>query len=331
MKEPAMTTTTTTLPDWPLAFGLTTINWDGKQMTLRTEAELRRDLEPMCAAGLRHVHVASFHYEEPAAFALADGVALLARLLREYGLAVSSHHCQVPTFTLPGTDQTAVRQRLLDTVALLAPLGPTALVVHPGRAWGHYDTVAEIVATYDRMAAQVGQAALIATSADNLRAMARAAAAQGQTLALENLGRWEPLGNLDTLPQLVAAIGEPNAGYCYDSGHAHAFGQPQRQWLELIGRKLFATHFHDNHGRGVTMYPPTGWVANHKSVDEHLPVGFGTIPWQEVIQQLAANGYAGVVSFETGGWPGPDVAAGYRQAIAWWRTCTQLALRGKGH
>jgi sugar phosphate isomerase/epimerase len=53
-----------------------------------------------------------------------------------------------------------------------------------------------------------------------------------------------------------------------------------------MGGKLFETHFHDNRGRRV---------------DEHLPVGFGTIPWFEVIQAMEDIRFPGPVTFETTG------------------------------
>lgn len=318
---------TTPTPDWPLAYGFTPVTWDGTIMGLRPDQELRDELAVHRDAGLSYVHLASFHFEEPTDFEVSEAVKRIADLLAEHDLRPASHHCMVPTFAKPGDDQGDVQQRLVDTCAMLAPLGPTALVVHPGRSWGRHTTMQSITDSYLAMEKEAGLEALIDTSADNLRAMARAAAEHDQTLALENLGRWEPLADQVILPQLVDRIGEPNAGYCFDSGHAHAFGEAQQPWLELIGDKLFATHFHDNHARGVDLYPPTGFVLNNKQVDEHLPVGFGTIPWLEVIRQLIANGYDGVVSFETSGWPIDDPVESLVQAQAWWRAAVQLASR----
>jgi sugar phosphate isomerase/epimerase len=180
--------------------------------------------------------------------------------------------------------------------------------------------------TYETIVKQTSAQAVMQTAADNLRLMSQAASECGATLALENIGRWEPLGDEDTLPQLVELIDDPNTGFCLDTGHAHAFGQCNKKWLKAIGNQLFATHFNDNHARGIKRYPSTGFVDITSDIDEHLPVGFGTIPWLEVVSQLIENDYQGIVSFETKGWPNADPVESLTRAIQWWRACTQLAI-----
>ena len=313
-----------TPPLWPLAYPVDLITYDGR-IHLRPEADLRRDMAAVREAGVTGVITGGLHLEESSSFDLAEAAARFRRLLTEYGLRLVSHHGIVPTFDEPGGDQAHVRARLLENVACCAHFGPTALVFHPGRKWGPHASAASLHQTYLATVARHGADAVLATAAANLKAMARAAAPLGLTVALENLGRFEPLAGLTTLPELVAAIDEPNAGFCIDSGHAHVFGESVPTWLEIAGAKLVATHFHDNHARGPLVFPPTGFVISTRQTDEHLPVGFGTIPWLEVIRTLRRIGYAGPISFETGGWPGLDAALGLRQAAAWWRAAERLA------
>ena len=49
----------------------------------------------------------------------------------------------------------------------------------------------------------------------------------------------------------------------------------------------------------------------------------------DVIHALDEIGFQGPVTFETTGWPIEDIAQGYREAIAWWRTAESLAAKLK--
>ena len=61
--------------------------------------------------------------------------------------------------------------------------------------------------------------------------------------------------------------------------------------------------------------------------DEHLPPGFGTIPWIDVIQALRRVGYQNAVTFESGGWVGMEAKDGYLAAIRYWRACERYAVQ----
>jgi sugar phosphate isomerase/epimerase len=72
---------------------------------------------------------------------------------------------------------------------------------------------------------------------------------------------------------ILETVDRENAGFILDVGHANTNGNLDR-FLDLRDMVIHA-HIHDNHGER----------------DEHLPVGFGTVPWERVVK--AFNGYKG--------------------------------------
>ena len=90
----------------------------------------------------------------------------------------------------------------------------------------------------------------------------------GTVIALENVYERRP----EPLCRLLEALDSPQIGFCFDTGHANAFGEaPVADWIEGLGDRLAEVHLHDN--RGVT--------------DEHLAVGEGTFPFRDLMRLLA--------------------------------------------
>jgi sugar phosphate isomerase/epimerase len=94
-------------------------------------------------------------------------------------------------------------------------------------------------------------------------------------IAVENMVNMPAL--LGRRPEEITGILETvdrdNAGFILDVGHANTNGCLDR-FLELKDMVIHV-HIHDNHGQK----------------DEHLPVGFGTVPWDMVV--AAFDGYRG--------------------------------------
>ena len=85
------------------------------------------------------------------------------------------------------------------------------------------------------------------------------------------------------LVQLVDAFHDPkHVGICYDFGHGNLAGNFHRQNLNIIGKRLKATHVQDNHGM----------------TDEHLMPFHGNIDWAEAMAGLADIGYEGDLTYE---------------------------------
>jgi sugar phosphate isomerase/epimerase len=80
----------------------------------------------------------------------------------------------------------------------------------------------------------------------------------GVPLLLENVWEYGP----ELHGELLAALNSPYCRFCLDVGHQHSFSKtPLSSWVEALGDYLHEIHVHDNSG----------------ILDEHLPVGRGTI------------------------------------------------------
>jgi sugar phosphate isomerase/epimerase len=88
---------------------------------------------------------------------------------------------------------------------------------------------------------------------------------------IENLLEHDP----GLISEVVGAVKRKNFDICLDIGHAHCNSKKSvLHWIEKLKNQIGYVHLHDNHGQ----------------TDEHLGLGSGTIPMQEVCRAL--NEYA---------------------------------------
>ena len=213
-----------------------------------------------------------FDYHNPAA--IAD----LQEWLADAGLELHSIHAPIveslsgtrwgPSYSNAAADEavrlTAVREA--EAALAIARRIPTGyFVVHLGRPF--------------REAAPAG---------DNSRAAARRSLADlyprteplGIRLALEiipnDLSRPEAL-----VQMLEEELEMPDAGICFDFGHAHLFGDVIDA-VETASGHLITTHVHDNGGR----------------TDDHLVPFEGTIDWEATLTAVQKVGYEGTFLLE---------------------------------
>ncbi len=121
-----------------------------------------------------------------------------------------------------------------------------------------------------------------------LRRLVAHAEQQQVTIALENLRQSAHL------EQAFATIHSHRLRFCYDSGHENHY---TGKWdlLDRYGDRLAALHLHDNSGH----------------LDQHLPPGAGTVPWDWLMRRIAQTGYRGAVSLEVS-----NVAAAHWRAMS---------------
>ena len=81
---------------------------------------------------------------------------------------------------------------------------------------------------------------------------------------------------------LVGKIGRPNVGITLDVGHAVVSGYDPLSFVHRLSERIVHVHLHDNSG----------------TVDEHLPLGQGSINYKRVIRALEQASYQGVVALE---------------------------------
>lgn len=311
--------------NFELSYPIDITNWNGKIISLKPETEIIKQIEIFKDAGIKWCMIAGLQIEEALDFDICHGAKRCGEIIVAEGLKISSHHCLLSTFAALDTSQNKVKNKMKKNINFCSLLQTKVLVIHPGRIAGRHEDGASINRAFESEVNKYGIEKIIDTVADNFKTMGKYAAKFGIKLALENMGRFTPLGSIDILPDLVKKINLPNVGYCFDSGHAHAFGESITEWIDIAGDKLFATHFHDNKGKLAGVELPGMFIESSKKYDEHSSPGFGTINWIDLINSLRKINYTFPVNFETGGRPDNDPRESYKQAIAWWRNREQIS------
>ena len=86
---------------------------------------------------------------------------------------------------------------------------------------------------------------------------------------------------VEDFEMLMANIRSGWVGQTVDVAHAHLNHNLEDFLARPFGR-VFNMHLHDNHGE----------------TDEHLPLGKGTIPWDEVLSRISESAYHGPLTLE---------------------------------
>lgn len=303
---------------YELSYPIATVNWDRTYVRRVPDESFVPQMLQIRDAGCRKLMISGYVTVEEADFDMEEETKRIGGLLDSYGFQPAQHHGLSALYAPLEDPQEPVVERLLQAVSYTANLNAPVLVIHPDmyyhpESWKQNVPMQEM---YRRVTQEYGEDALLETAAKNLHEAALEAGRRGIRIALENTvncdasgNQWEAMGTFRFLKRLVAAADSPAVGFCLDSGHAHCgTSLPVPDWIRQMGDKLFTTHFHDNRGN---------WTK-----DEHMPPGFGTIPWIDVIWALWDMGYEDTVNFESGPWPVED---GYRHAAAYWRAMEHMA------
>jgi sugar phosphate isomerase/epimerase len=198
-------------------------------------------------------------------FTPADYRRTAERLVGE-GLSMTFH---APFMDLrPGALDPKVRQLTLDRLRQVFDLvpwfRPRSVVCH---------------ASFDERYYVSAEAQWLENSLETWRALLEPLRGTGTIIALENVYEREPA----QLRILLDALGVPEVRFCFDTGHANAFGgvAPER-WVEEMGDLMGEVHIHDNHGRA----------------DEHLPVGEGNIPFARLFGRMRERSLRPILTVE---------------------------------
>lgn len=209
----------------------------------------------------------SFSHLDLDRFGKADYQETAGRLA-DRGLTVTFH---APFLDLrPGAIDPAISQVSLERhkrcFALIPWFRPLSVVCHPS-----FD---------ERYYVGAGKAQWLANSVATWRTLLQEVDGTGTVIALENVYEKTP----EPLRQLFAAIDSPQLRFCFDTGHAHAFGKtPPAEWIAALADRLGQIHLHDNHG----------------AADEHLPVGEGNFPFADLIALLRRKGLRPILTLES--------------------------------
>ena len=98
---------------------------------------------------------------------------------------------------------------------------------------------------------------------------------KGVKIAFENINSAEYL--LNTLKY----FDDENVGFCYDCGHNFCY-TPDIEYLDLVGKRLFCTHIHDNNG----------------DTDSHMIPFEGKFNFEKMCGKLSSLDYKGNITLE---------------------------------
>jgi sugar phosphate isomerase/epimerase len=230
------------------------------------------------------------------------------RRLREQGKQLSVHapFRDLNIASLNDVVYAAARADLLKAMDVAIEIGAGVLTVHPG-----------IHAYFP----QTRYAEMKARERDVFETLCARGEQHHVLVAVENLidanAHFEDSWTMDAQVALVQEVNSPVLGFCLDTGHAFQAGLDLPAAVRRLasvkagagrggGLALIHTHIHDNHGGPI---------------DEHLPVGDGSINWPPVVRALQAVDYSGLLVFETRG-IGPQ-----RLALSRWRQLTGLVVQ----
>ncbi len=148
------------------------------------------------------------------------------------------------------TIRAASDRRIRQACDIAAALGAKAIVLHTNLIGNFYSP------TYRQGWAERNEAYLRTLLSDY----------PTLSVYMENMFDEEP----DCLVALARRMQGQRFGICLDIAHAHISKTDIAQWLAQCGPFVAHYHLNDNHGK----------------IDDHLPIGFGNIPWAQVLPAL---------------------------------------------
>jgi len=226
---------------------------------------LREKLLPMVLREGINPEIGIYHYHLDR-FQAAD-FRETAESLADAGLSVTFH---APFMDLrPGALDPMIRQLTLDRLRRVFDLvpwfRPRAIVCHP---------------SFDEKYYVSAEARWLENSVDTWRTLLDTIRGTETIIALENVYERTP----EPLKRLLSALDSPQVRFCFDPGHANAFGGvPLGLWIETLGDFLGEIHIHDNRG----------------TADEHLPVGEGNIPFRELFAMIRERSLKPILTVES--------------------------------
>ena len=92
-------------------------------------------------------------------------------------------------------------------------------------------------------------------------------------------------GEINELEAAIGLFNDSRVGCCWDFGHGHLqFGENQPEMIRRMGKRIRATHVHDN----------------YYMKDLHLLPFYGNLDWETLIPALKETGYDASLAFEAG-------------------------------
>lgn len=208
-----------------------------------------------------------------------DWIKQCRELLEELGMTVSQSHAPFynvidPSYPYREEEEEMVRRSILAA----AELGAGIIVIHGGSVPYRADYKKNKIENMEYFKPHL-----------------ELAAKHGVTIAIENLFDENDLQKRVRVPRYLADpedlidlvdslhVSYDNVGIVWDFGHANLMNWDQPECLEMIGKRLIATHVQDNYG----------------VVDDHLLPYLGNVEWEPIMKTLKKIGYEGAFAYET--------------------------------
>lgn len=200
-------------------------------------------------------------------------VELIERFVRERDLTLSVHgpFADINIASTSPLIRAAIIRRLKKSMRLSARLNPEFWIFHPGVR----SAVSDIFPGLDWE-----------INMSSVRELLKEARRYGIKILIENTPRTFPflIRYAEDLKIFYQQLGDEgrDLGIAFDVGHANICGQIN-EMIRLFYDKIVHTHLHDNNG----------------SMDTHMGIGFGSIDWRKLINDLANMGYRGALVVES--------------------------------
>jgi sugar phosphate isomerase/epimerase len=242
--------------------------------------QLRRNLDEAAALGAEFVELSLFGMD------LIAGGRILPSQLRRLkeatsgrGLSFTAHGPIAVNFMQPREQRACHMAVAQATIEAAAELGAVHVVLHTGHTKAHSEEAIE---------------AAYAAQRECFAGLGSIAARQGIVIAVENIPVLEA-GAHTALPSRLAseieAIGHPNVRGCLDLSHAaiacKARGADFFAEAKALARVARHLHIHDSFGDPFQLrtYTRAERLA-YGLGDLHLPIGWGNLPWREMMTWL---------------------------------------------
>ncbi|RMH57249.1 MAG: sugar phosphate isomerase/epimerase [Candidatus Hydrogenedentota bacterium] len=158
-----------------------------------------------------------------------------------------------------------VTRVLLDSLCIFHSLGAEVMTYH----------------IHGSLAGYLGLQSGIDSQVETLKPVVREAENLGMTVLLEHVSGYPE--QFEILDALFSEL--PSLGFHLDVGHANLTPDGTNatsQFLFRYGSRLRHIHFSDNRGR----------------TDDHMPLGVGSVPWDDIVRELKAASYRGTITLE---------------------------------
>ena len=189
-------------------------------------------------------------------------IAGLRPVLASYGLTVTGHTdpCLPYAYPIQGVREACLRE-LERCAVIFSALGSEVMNIHPC-----YFCPPSM------------RKELVAFHLEALPPIAEMAASYGLTLVLENYKA--PFDRVATFRSLLTAV--PGLQLHLDFGHTNFGSESHEVFCRELGPHIRHVHFSDNRSRS----------------DDHMPLGVGTVNWENAVTALKATGYDGTITLE---------------------------------